>query len=298
MNAKRSRRTKKKTSSNANCPSRGLQKGGKFTPPTNPPDTTAHPWYPLVISTIVSPGNFSFSDLVNKFQSQLNSGGATFNKDDFNTDKGNPFRVQIRFESIAVWNLSGRIVSLSIWDVEEQTTNSTDQREKDQLGAWVDCGGPQYFPSVGYRYPSSYRERVFRPDPRYANLSIATTTAGARDSILYHVHILWRSDGTPSFATTTAPIRDLESRLESLTTAVNDQANEIKANQPSTLTKVVEGITLVASYIAPLVGEDLYSPNVSSPGDAGSIARAVADARQDVKPSSSVTSWCSLEDVA
>lgn len=167
MSGKRTRGSKKKASrgsQNQSCP-RGYSKGGKFSPSVNPPDTTAHPWYPLVISAIIAPGDFTFKTLIERFQAQLNAGKLTFNSADFNSDKGEPFRIQIRFQTVAVWNLTGRIVSSTIWDVEEQTTNDAKQREKDQLGAWVDCGGPQAFPCVGYHYPESYRNKVFRPDP-------------------------------------------------------------------------------------------------------------------------------------
>lgn len=264
-------------------------KGGRFTPPSNPPDTTASPWYPLTLSQIVAPGEFTFKDLIDVFQSQLNASKTTFNSRDFNTDTGEPFRVQIRFDSITVWSLTGRIVSLTVWDVEEQTTNSSDQREKDQLGAWVDCGGASCFPAIGYRYPPAYREKVYRPDPRYAGLSIATTTGGTRDSILYQIRIHWRTDSLPKFSVATQPIRDLETRLAKLQAdidSLNEVSNDIHASQPSTITKIVEGIAIVASYVAPLVAES----DQRTLGSASAVAKVVAgDSR-----SSSI----SFEDVA
>lgn len=257
-------------------PGSGSKRVGRYTPPTNPPDTTSQPWWPLILSVISSPGDFTFTSLIKAFQKQVNSSGSTFNVTDFNDDKGVPFRIQIRFQRVAVWNLTGRIVSLSVWDVEQQTTNSFDQREKDQLGAWVDCGGASCFPSIGYTYPPSYQQQVYRPDPRYASLAITSTTGGSRDSILHHVHILWKSDGYPKFDSVSRPIRDLETRLENLSgeiSTLTETANEIKSSQPSTLIKVVEGLTLVASYVAPLVAE----PSAETyGGTAANIAAVVA----------------------
>lgn len=193
----------KKSSSNGNKPhapsSTSRNSGGKrryssfrglrYSPPTNPPDTTAQPWWPLTISAIHKQGDYTFTHLINDFQSQLNSSKFTFNSTDFNADTGTSFRIQIRLEKVAVWNLTGKIISLSVWEIPEPTTIAA-TTEKTQLGSWVDCGSASSFPCVGYRYPESHTYRVYRPDPLLAKQVILSTTSSTSDSILYHIHIL------------------------------------------------------------------------------------------------------------
>lgn len=234
--------------------------GARYSPPTNPPDTTAQPWWPIVISSIRKPGDYTFNALVTDFLKQVGTGN-TFNPASYNTDKGTPFRLQVRVERVAVWNLSGRIVSLSVWDVEERHDASTETTQTDLLGGWVDCGGANCFPAIGYKYPSSHHRRVYRPDPRYSNVKLFTTTGGTNDWILHHIHVFWRADGTAQFAT-------VKSEVEEITDSVTDLKYTLDKEGPSLASRTLENVGVIAAnYVIPLaLGDHIpgTSANVAS----------------------------------
>lgn len=234
--------------------------GSRYSPPTNPPDTTAQPWWSLVISSIRKPGDYTFDTLVTDFLKQVGQ-GLTFNPTGYNTDTGKPFRIQLRVERVAVWNLSGRIVSLSVWDVEERHDATTQSTQTDLLGGWVDCGGANCFPSVGYSYPSSHHRRVYRPDPRYAEVKLFTTTGGSSDWILYHIHIHWRADGLTKFST-------VKSEVEEITDSVVDLKVALDKEGPSLASRTLQNVgRIAANYVIPLaLGESIpgTSANIAS----------------------------------
>lgn len=238
--------------------------GGKFTPATNPPDTTASPWWPLVVSSIRKAGDYTFDSLVTDFLKQVGT-GFTFNPTGYNTDKGSPFRILFRFERVAVWNLTGRIVSLSVWDVEERSDASTDTAQTDLLGGWVDCGGAACFPAVGYAYPSSHHRRVYRPDPRYSAVKILTTTGGSSDYLLHHLHIQWKADGLPKFST-------VSSDVEQITASIDGLRSTLDKDGPSLGRKVINSVgPVLANYVIPLALGD------SVPATAANIASIVGN---------------------
>lgn len=212
-------------------------RGNPYTPLSNPPGTTAQPWRPLVISSINAPGDYTFTSLIEDFQAQLNTSKFTFNTVSFNTDTGTPFRIQIRLEKVSVWNLTGKILSLSVWEIPEPSTTQA-TTEKTQLGSWVDCGGPSCFPSVGYNYPESHRHRVYRPDPLLAKQVILSTTSAAGDRILCHLHILCKTDGFPKFPTVGDIVSESLRNIEASTGALSS------ASKPSIVDHVVDGAAL------------------------------------------------------
>lgn len=247
--------------------------GQKLTPSPNPPDTTATPWWPLVISCIRRPGDYTFTLLIADFLKQVGQ-GHTFNPTDFNEDKGNPFRIQLRIDRVSVWNLTGRIVSLSIWDVEERADTKAVIVQTDLLGGWVDCGGVNCFPAVGFQYPSSHHRRVYRPDPRYASVKLFTTTGGSTDSILSHVHIQWRADGLPKFSTVSSGVEEISSQISELSTKLDKES-------PSLGSKVIDKVgPVLANYVIPLaLGE-------SVPGTSLNIGSIVGNPVQCERPPS------------
>nr|UNZ11832.1 hypothetical protein [Zeya Brook chaq-like virus 2] len=241
--------------------------GARYSPPTNPPDTTAQPWWSLVLSSIRKPGDYTFDSLVTDFLKQVGT-GYTFNPTSYNTDRGSPFRIQFRIERVAVWNLSGRIVSLSVWDVEERQDATTDTTQTDLLGGWVDCGGVQCFPAIGYQYPSSHHRRVYRPDPRYASVKILTTTGGTSDSILYHIHVHWRADGTAKFSTIKSDVEEITDSVSEVKVALDSISNK---EGPSLATRTLSNVGVIAAnYVIPLALGD------SIPGTSANIAAVSA----------------------
>lgn len=245
--------------------------GRKYSPGPNPPDTTAQPWWPITISSIRAPGDYTFDLLISDFLAQVGK-GLTFNPNTWNSDSSNSFRLQIRIQRVAVWNLTGRIVSLVVWDIEEITAINSDHTENDTLGSWIDCGGSSTFPAIGYSYPSTHHRRVFRPDPRYSGYKILTTSGGSKDSILYHIKIEWRSDGIPKpstlirFPTVERVIGQLGPKLDAVVSAVECAEKKREESSSSVIKTVVDGVDLAANVVLPIAYPGVFR------GDATTIA--------------------------
>lgn len=232
--------------------------GGHFSPPTNPPDVTAQPWYPLTLSWTQKPGSVTFDHVIKAFKAQLDPNSSGLNQEDYNKNTGKPLRVQFRFRRIQVWNLTGRALSLTVWDDLEQ--NNTD---KDQLGGWTDCGGASTFPKIGFTYPYSHANRVHRPDPNLsATVVFQTTSSGQNDAILCNLALLWRFDGAVKVVGT------LPSAEELLLSEISTLTQSIKDSQPSTVDKVIDGAKVAASVVAVAAGgfaQHCSDPTSSSP---------------------------------
>lgn len=245
--------------------------GRKYSPGPNPPDTTAQPWWPLTVSAIRNPGDYTFDNLITDFLSQVGK-GLTFNPKTWNSDASDSFRLQIRIQRVAVWNLTGRIVSLVVWDIEEITSVNGDHTEKDTLGSWIDCGGTSSFPAIGYHYPATHHRRVFRPDPRYAGYKILTTSAGSRDSLLYHIKIEWRSDGIPNpsmlvrYPVVERVLGKLVPKIDEVVSAVQQAEKKREDSASSVIKTVVDGVDLAANVVLPITYPGVFR------GDATTIA--------------------------
>lgn len=256
--------------------------GRKVSPPSNPPDTTAQPWWPLIISAIHDPGDYTIDTLVKDFQSQLNNDKYTFNSNSYNADSGTPFRAQFRFLGVDVWNITGRIVSLTVWEIPEQTYIESVEKfdEKDQLGSWVDCGGASAFPSVGYRYPSSHHRRIYRPDPRYADKKIISTIAASGDKILVHLHINWKCDGYPKFSTVQQAHIPILRKLEQTNQKLVNINRSILEAQGDTGNAIVKGVKIGAKYVLPIIAAE------NRAGSAAEVAAIVSEKQRqsDILP--------------
>lgn len=226
------RRTRKSTGSKSAAVTRAQLNGGKFSPSVNPPDTTAQPWYPLVLSWVSIPGNVLFKHLLENFKRQFDPLNTGLNP----TSK---FAIQIRFRKVSVWNLTGKALSLSVYD-----DLVADNENKDQLGGWTDCGGPAAFPAIGYTYSYAHANKVHRPEKTNEGIIVYNTTASsASDSVLNHLAILWRFDGS------VRALSVLPSHEERLLAGISSITAEIKAQQPSTFEKVIDGVKSVASLV-------------------------------------------------
>lgn len=237
------KRNKTKTPGSHTVTSRQV-KGFKYSPALNPPDVTAQPWYPLTLSWLSKPGTVTFDKVISVFKAQLDPTSCGLNPAANNSNSKGSFRVQLRFTRVAVWNLSGRAISLTVWDDLEQ--NNTD---KDQLGGWTDCGGIASFPCIGYQYPLSHANRVHRPDELIHDTVVFSTTAsGSTDNIMAHLHILWRFDGSVKV------IVEIKSPEQELLEAIAALTKEIKDAQPSTVERIIDGGKTIASVVAVAAG--------------------------------------------
>lgn len=288
MNVPQKTPSKRRRNQRANRRQRRSQKQGDFgtkvSPPVNPPDTVAQPWWPLTISSIRQPGEYTIDSFVTDFQNQLNADQYTFNTQSYDSDTGKPFRIQVRFMGVDVWNLTGRILSLTVWELPEQNYTETPDKfaQKDQLGSWVDCGGPSAFPAIGYRYPASHHRRVYRPDPRYKAKSIVSTIAASGDRILIHLHCNWKADGFPKFTSVQQPHLPLLKEIRESNKHLVEINESILEKQSDRGNAIVKGASVAAQYVIPIVTGDQREPqslvNIGSPAD---VARVVCQKDKD-----------------
>lgn len=265
----RSRRNRSR--GNTNYVTKTSLHGGKFSPPTNPPDVSYQPWWPItLVWSAASSKSSDVNDLGNRLRKQTDPSGLGFNqKASDASDK--PFRVQFRLQSVQAWNLTGRIISLS---VEDFTDNNAQGR--DQLCGLVDTGSPTHTPAVGYRLPASLSHHVLRNDDVSGKLNLFEVLGGSNDALVIYASVLYRFDGPIKFPTVSTPIIDkineirdsvddelteLNRSIQLLTTTIDD----LVSRQPSTLSKVVDGVTRVAAFVVPLAAREHSSLHISNP---------------------------------
>lgn len=220
-------------------------KGGKVTPPSNPPDITAQPWYPYVIvDTFKGSVTYSASDICKYFKERIDPTNHGLNaKSDF--------RLQLRVVAINVWNLTGRFITLS---VEDYTDSIAGSEGRDQLCGLLDSGTQLHTPAVGYKIPLGVRTHTLRNDDKQGGIQIFHSQAGTSDACLAHIHILWRFDGPITPPSLNIPgIGDIETGLSGLTDIGNTLKKIAETNEqskPSTVSKVVDGVSRLALLVA------------------------------------------------
>lgn len=183
--------------------------GYKYTPSAQIPESNPKPWWPLTISITSSPKEIKAEDIRKAFRAQLQPG----------TPKSylfadiNLLHFDARYLRVEAWNLTGKALSLTIYQLPPITYNPAGNFSPvttTQLGGWTDAGGTNSFPRLGYVYPLasqavSYPVQKF-DDPSY---SILTTTAGAStDTILHRIHILFRPHGDTIYTSVLNPSLD------------------------------------------------------------------------------------------
>lgn len=232
VNSRKNQNNRKFWRSKRPSQNKSLFLGQKFTPSLNPPDITAQPWCNVILAQVDNHQKFFYSDLVKWLKIQVDPEHRGFNRNDFDSNSEDSFRVQFKLRSVTVWNLTGKVLGLSVNDF------TTARGGSDQLGGWVDCGGPSSFPAVGYRYPSSHQNFVFRPDQSNKSSELFVTTAGQSDSLLYHISISYRFDGPIKFI---VPAQVAE--------IISSNVCDIKSNQPSILNRIKDGVEVGAAVI-------------------------------------------------
>lgn len=267
--ARRNNNTSNRSRNNttSNFVTKAALHGGKFSPSTNPPDVSYQPWWPLtVVNTHTGGVSMTVKDICDTVRTQTDPNSRGFNpeKSDQATDKA--FRMQIRIISISAWNLSGRMIALS---VEDFTDSGTSVGGRDQLCGIVDTGNVNHTPSAGFRLPASVSAHVLRNDDKGGKLAIFETQSAASDIVVVYVNILFRFDGPVKIPNVTDPIiRELERTnevskdslcdLDELNLSLErlkDTIDNLIKTQPSTTSRVINGITTLAAYVVPMTTE-------------------------------------------
>lgn len=172
-------------------------KGFKFVPSLQIPDSNPRPWYPLVVTATTSPGDWTLTQVYQYMLIQLDPDATSMKEFIHGT-------VLIRIQSVEVWNLTGKAVSLTVWELPAQDySDSNAGYTYDQIGGWTDAGGANSFPRIGYRYPYSVSGiGHICTNTSGNNAKVITTTASSgSDSVLHRFHILWRVPGPVKYTT-------------------------------------------------------------------------------------------------
>lgn len=222
--------------------------GGRFTPPTNPPDVTYMPWNPVTL--VISHSQtltFQVNDVLAYLRKQLDPNSRGFNQ---STSGDKRFVVQYRIQSISSWNLTGRVVSLSVEDFIDSSANSGG---RDQLCGLVDTGTATHTPAVGYNLPMSHFQHVIRTDDKLKDEHLFVVSAPTNDQCITYVKILYRFDGPATHPTVVSPIGEVSRTLNQLSNKI------LKHKDASTIELILNGVKYTAQAVALLNGEELIA---------------------------------------
>lgn len=220
-------------------------KGGKYSPSSNPPDITAQPWNNYVLVDTYK-GNFTYT--VNNVCSYFKQ---RIDPTKFGLNQSKDFRIQFKIVSIACWNLTGRFITLSVEDYGDTDSSKTG---RDQLCGLLDSGTQMHTPAIGYRLPLSVRNYVLRNDDKQGEINLFHTQSGDSDTSLVHIHMQWRFDGPVSPPTFNASnLNDIDiglNSLKSIAESLKEIAEKSEKDKPSTVSKVVDGVSRLALLVA------------------------------------------------
>lgn len=174
-------------------------KGGMINVPSNPPIVSYQPWFQTTVVHSGMSGDITIkvSDLITQLQIQLDPTNHGFKERD---SRGKSDTVlNIRLRSIRAWNLTGRMIALTVDDYSDADKAI---RDVDALCGIVDTGSQAHIPAIGYEMPESHKNIVLR------NGTDSSTDSGA---VLYHIvcpssdtciiytSIFWKFDGPAKF---------------------------------------------------------------------------------------------------
>lgn len=217
--------------------------GGKFTPFNDPPQLAYQPWNHITLAWYSGPKDTNFGDLVNQLKSQIDPLKTGFNSE---------LAVQMKIHSIRVWNITGKHVSLTVYDY-------LDDDNKDQLCGYMDAGSNTGIPRLGYELPLTFRHHVMRNDSVTGKRLLLTTSSAAGDSILHYVRLEWRFDGPVKGPTIDLDWERRTFELQRKTLKTNEKTAEAVQKlldaQPSTIERIISGVTHHAAEVA-MLAED------------------------------------------
>lgn len=217
--------------------------GGKMLTTNDPPPLTYQPWNHITLAWHSKPGDHNFGDLVNQIKTQIDPNKTGFSE---------KLAIQMKIHSVRVWNLTGKTISLTVYDFH-------DDDNVDQLCGLMDAGANPGVPRIGYELPLSFRQQVMRNDSTTGKRNLFTTSATDADTILQYIRMEWRFDGPvkgPSIDLNWER-RLLEKQSKALEVAETTSTNikKLLESQPSTVERIISGITHHAAEVAMLAEE-------------------------------------------
>lgn len=156
-----------------------------------PPDVEYQPWYPLtIILSTVGEETITYSSLAGEIRKQLDP-SATLFKQGTGNDKG---VVITRIETIQMWNLSGDLIGLSVYDY----VTSVKGQSSEAVFGGVDVGNNHRVPAIGYRMSMINQSFTLRNGNNKDDDDldrIFSIFCAPTDVVITYVNVLWRCDG-------------------------------------------------------------------------------------------------------
>lgn len=166
--------------------------GGKFSPSENPPDITYQAWYPLtVVIQAIGEKQVTYSDLLGSLKKQIDPTGNLLKNKASGDDKG---VVITKIRSIRAWNLSGKIIGLTVFDYMSVVKSNS----AEAVCGIIDTGNTNHTPSVGYHLSSSlsnYTLRNGNNDDNDEARPLFNVFSSTNDTAIIYVNVFWRCDG-------------------------------------------------------------------------------------------------------
>lgn len=238
--------------------------GGRVKVPTNPPDLNFQPWnhVTLVDAFTAADREFKINDIVKLLRSQLDPNNRGFKQG----DDDNGLIVQLRFFEVMAWNLTGRMIAMSVTDFSE-TNSAVSNRE--QLCGLVDTGAQGHIPAVGYLMPAMHRATVLRNDKIDRDVVLFNIQCGMGDACVFYLKCAFRFDGPvkiPKFMSTVGLLteqlvtarenhsvaKDIAVNTKKSQTTlgkVKNTLSDIVSAMPDTIKIAKDGITLAAQVV-------------------------------------------------
>lgn len=284
LTTKRSRSTKMRkeiksqTTPRRNTVTQHQINGGRITPPTNPPDVTFQPWNVItLVHAFKGSQAYQAKSLMAILRSQIDPNSHGFNQ----TKSGEGrFTLQLKIFSIRAWNLSGRVIALSVDDFLD---SNTAKGANEQLCGLVDTGTTTHTPAVGYDLPLTHRSHVIRTDDdKLGDTYIFTAQVGSNDQGLSYIKLAYRFDGPIKAPLYLLPVDKLisaahrtsvstaesQALLETMSSMVKElksiaQRNE-EMSRPSLTSRIIDGIKTTGMVVSMLASDQQNLSSSSS----------------------------------
>lgn len=232
-------------------------RGGKIELSSNPPEVTYQPWMPLVVVHSGQSGEITMRvrDLCRQIAQQIDPTGHGL-RPYANDWSASECIMQLRIRSVRVWNVTGRMIAISVDDFSDANKAIADV---DTLCGLVDTGSNLHVPAVGYQLPISHQNIVLRNDALTAKTIIYHVNCPTTDVCIIYTNVFFRFDGPAKFSTFNDTMYKLITRIRTETVRIQadvedigKNVTEIKDHDRGTIgNAIVKGVEITAPFVLP-----------------------------------------------
>lgn len=239
----------------------------------------------MLVQSFAGSAELKIYDILKLLKAQVDPTTRGFNQ---TTSGDKRFVVQLKFNSFRCWNLTGRVIALSVTD---PTDVDSANGGRDQLCGLVDTGSQYHTPAVGYLLSASHRNQVLRTDDVTGNIPLLAVTAATGDQCILYIDCAYKFDGPvvpPKITTEISKVvnhqiaeSNITSESQRILSEINSAVYELRrlseASKPSFVEKVIDGAKeaalLVADISALRIGSSSSSFTHLDQGDEAAIER-------------------------